>query len=136
MRSAKAAYFPGIIVAIYFSYRKPRENNLDYQINIHAVSTNSFTSHFILLILKAIVQFWLMVIVHMFWEGHKLLWNLHCRFDRYYLGQIYAGYFAKFCGLLRIYELYDIFLTLTKKVVLVVHCEKKHSYFYCTLNLY
>ena len=30
--------------------------------------------------------------------------NLHRRFDRYYIGQIYSGDFAKFCGL-RIYEL-------------------------------
>ena len=43
--------------------------------------------------------------VHIFWEGHKILWNLHRRFDRYYIGQIYSGDFAKFCGLLRIYEL-------------------------------
>ena len=26
-------------------------------------------------------------------------------FNRYYIGQIYAGDFVKFCGLLRIYEL-------------------------------
>ena len=26
--------------------------------------------------------------VHIFWEGHKILRNLHCRFDRYYIGQI------------------------------------------------
>ena len=32
--------------------------------------------------------------------------NLHRRFDRYYIGQIYGGDFAKICGLLRIYELY------------------------------
>ena len=32
--------------------------------------------------------------------------NLHCRFDWHYIGQIYGGDFAKFCGLLRIYELY------------------------------
>ena len=31
--------------------------------------------------------------------------NIHLRFDRYYIGQIYGGDFAKFCGLLRIYEL-------------------------------
>ena len=41
------------------------------------------------------------------------MWNLHCRFDRYYIGQIYGGDFTKFCGLLRIYELYqtNIFLS-------------------------
>ena len=37
---------------------------------------------------------------------HKILRNLHRRFDRYYIGQIYSGDFAKICGLLRIYELY------------------------------
>ena len=36
----------------------------------------------------------------------KNLQNLHRRFDRYNIGQIYGGDFAKFCGLLRIYELY------------------------------
>ena len=44
--------------------------------------------------------------VHIFWEGHKILQNLHSRFDWQYIGQIYGGDFAKFCGLLRIYELY------------------------------
>ena len=44
--------------------------------------------------------------VHIFWERHKILWNLHRRFDRYYIGQIYGGDFAKICGLLRMYELY------------------------------
>ena len=43
--------------------------------------------------------------VHIFWEGHKTLRNLHRGFDRYYKGQSYGGDFAKFCGLLRIYEL-------------------------------
>ena len=33
--------------------------------------------------------------------------NLPHRFDRYYKGQIYGGVFAKICGLLRIYELYQ-----------------------------
>ena len=27
--------------------------------------------------------------VHIFWEGRKILQNLYCRFDRYYIGQIY-----------------------------------------------
>ena len=43
--------------------------------------------------------------VHIFWEGHKILWNLHQLFDWPYIGQIIGGDFAKFCGLLRIYEL-------------------------------
>ena len=40
-----------------------------------------------------------------FWEGHKMLQNLHFRFDWHYIGQIYGGDFAKFWGHLRIYEL-------------------------------
>ena len=43
--------------------------------------------------------------VHIFWESHKILQNLHCRFDRYYIGQTYVGDFAQICCLLRIYEL-------------------------------
>ena len=43
--------------------------------------------------------------VHIFWEGHKILRNLHLRFDWHYIGQIYDGNFAKFCGFLRIYKL-------------------------------
>ena len=33
--------------------------------------------------------------VHIFSEGHKILRNLHYRFDRYYIGQIYGGDFSK-----------------------------------------
>ena len=44
------------------------------------------------------------------------MWNLHRRFDCYYLGQIYSGDFAKICGLLRIYELYR------RKYIFPVHC--------------
>ena len=25
--------------------------------------------------------------VHIFWEGHKILWNLHLTFDWHYIGQ-------------------------------------------------
>ena len=42
-------------------------------------------------------------------EGDKILKNLHCRFDCYYIGQIYGGDLAKICSLLRIYELYQHF---------------------------
>ena len=35
-----------------------------------------------------------------FWEGHQI-------FDWQYIGQIIGGDFAKFCGLLRIYEHYE-----------------------------
>jgi hypothetical protein len=41
--------------------------------------------------------------------------NLHRRFDRYYIGQLYGGDFARICDLLRIYELYS-----TTKVMLEV----------------
>ena len=34
--------------------------------------------------------------------------NLHQLFDWQYIGQIIGGDFAKFCGLLRIYELYVV----------------------------
>ena len=44
--------------------------------------------------------------VHVFWEGHIILRNIHLRFVLSSNGQIYSGDFAKFCGLLRIYELY------------------------------
>ena len=44
--------------------------------------------------------------VHIFWEGHKILRNLHQSFYWQYVGQIIGGDFAKFCGLLRIYKLY------------------------------
>ena len=51
--------------------------------------------------------------VHIFWEGHKILWNLHRRFVLCSASQIYGGDFTKFCGLLRIYELY---LTIFKRL--------------------
>ena len=44
--------------------------------------------------------------VHIFWEGHKILRNLHPRFVLCSASQIYSGDFVKFCGRLRIHELY------------------------------
>ena len=44
--------------------------------------------------------------VHIFWEGHKILRNLHLTLDWHCIGQKWGGDFAKFCELLRIYELY------------------------------
>ena len=44
--------------------------------------------------------------VHIFWEGHKILRNLHQLFVLCTASQIIGGDFANFCGLLRIYELY------------------------------
>ena len=52
--------------------------------------------------------------LHIFWEGHKFLQNLHRRFVLCSNGQIYGGDFAKFCGLLRIYELYYIRVSLCR----------------------
>ena len=43
--------------------------------------------------------------VHIFWEGHKILRYLHQLFVLCTASQIFGGDFAKFCGLLRIYEL-------------------------------
>ena len=44
--------------------------------------------------------------VHIFWEGLKILQNLHLTFDCMYCSQKLGENFAEFCGLLRIYELY------------------------------
>ena len=44
--------------------------------------------------------------VHIVWEGHNTLQNLHLTFDCMYWSQKLGEDFAKFCGLLRIYELY------------------------------
>ena len=45
--------------------------------------------------------------VHIFWKGHKILRNLHQLFVLCTASQIIGGDFAKLCGLLRIYELYQ-----------------------------
>ena len=44
--------------------------------------------------------------VHIFWEGHKILRNLHLSFVLCSASQRWGEDFAKFSGLLRIYELY------------------------------
>ena len=64
--------------------------------------------------------------VHLFWEGHKVLRNLHLTFDWHYVGQNWCGDSAKFCGLLRTYEFY-------KKYYLQVHQEKPrcHWLWFC-----
>ena len=44
--------------------------------------------------------------VHIFWEGHKILRNLHLTFDWHYLHRTKVRWrFCKMFGLLRIYEL-------------------------------
>ena len=45
--------------------------------------------------------------VHIFWEGHTNLRNLHRRFVLCSANQIYGGDFANWCELLKIYELYS-----------------------------
>ena len=59
---------------------------------------------------KTSVDFHFLLQVYIFWEGHKILRNLNCRFDWHYTGQIYGGGFAKLCDLLRIYELYFVYV--------------------------
>ena len=44
--------------------------------------------------------------VHIFWEGHKILRNLHLTFVLCSASQKWGEDFAIFCGLLRIYKLY------------------------------
>ena len=46
--------------------------------------------------------------VHVSWEGHKILWNLPLTFDYSTYSQKKGEDFAKFCDLLRIYELYKL----------------------------
>ena len=63
--------------------------------------------------------------VHIFWEGHKILRNLHQLFDwQYIVGQIIGGDFAKFCGLLRMYEFYQNMSSI-KLVCLTKETNKK-----------
>ena len=59
-------------------------------------------------LLQAYFLNWVSFKVHIFWEGHKFLRNFHPSFVLCSNGQISGGDFAKFCGFLRIYELYSI----------------------------
>ena len=47
--------------------------------------------------------------VHILWEGHIVLRNLHLTFVLCSASQKLGEDFAKNCGLLRIYELYELF---------------------------
>ena len=60
--------------------------------------------------ISKVMQFSRYCKVHIFWENYKVLRNLRRQFDWHYIGQIYPGDFAKFCSLLRIYELYKLIL--------------------------
>ena len=48
--------------------------------------------------------------VHIFWEGLKILRNLHLAFDCMYCSQKWGEDFAKICGILRVYELHKMYL--------------------------
>ena len=60
-----------------------------------------------------------------------MLPNLHQLFDWQYIGKIICGDFAKFCGLLRIYELY-VFTQISWHVCNVYHTITINlSYIFC-----
>ena len=54
--------------------------------------------------------------VHIFWEGHKIMWNLPLTFDCMYCRED----FAKFCGLLWICEFYS-----ARNIVYISQFHKK-----------
>ena len=70
--------------------------------------------------------------VHIFWEDHKILRNLHHRFVPCIASQIYSGDFAKFCGILRIHELHNTYFNwhnqfmvkLAKVIQIKILCPK------------
>jgi hypothetical protein len=69
--------------------------------------------------------------------SEEILQNLHQLFDWQYIGQIIGGDFAKFCGLLRIYEFYlvmmlELFLESSNQISLISNIEK---YFLVISNL-
>ena len=63
--------------------------------------------------------------VHVFWERHKILQNLHSRFVLRSVNQMYGGNFAKFCDLLKIYQLWLLLINL--------QCKKKSNFAYIGL---
>ena len=66
--------------------------------------------------------------VHIFWEGHKMLGNLHCRVDRYYIGQIYSGdLLQKFAS----FSQYMNFNGLYFEIIFESVCIKIGSFFIC-----
>ena len=54
---------------------------------------------------KALLSIRFVFKVHIFWEGHKILRNLLLTFDYSTYSLKLGEDFAKFCGLIRIYEL-------------------------------
>ena len=55
--------------------------------------------------------------VHTFWEGHKILRNLHLPFDLCSASQIIGGDFGKFCGLLRIQNIWTLKIVLHRIIM-------------------
>ena len=68
---------------------------------------------------------------HIFWEGYKILrnlGNLHRRFDRYYIGQIYSGdLLQKFAS----FSQYMNFNGLYFEIIFESVCIKIGSFFIC-----
>ena len=56
--------------------------------------------------------------VHIFWEGHKISRNLPLTFDYSTYSQRLGEDFAKFCGVLRIYELYSKKILINQNIFL------------------
>jgi hypothetical protein len=67
---------------------------------------------FLIGIICILLHWWKKVTLHIkvriFWEGHKILQNIHQLFFWQLICQIIFGDLAKFCGRLRMYEIYKI----------------------------
>ena len=57
--------------------------------------------------------------VHIFWEGHKILWNLYCRFDRYYIVKTTV----------EIWQIFVAFSECLRKLILVNNLLSKFTLF-------
>ena len=95
----KVHQLPQSTPRVLHSTRKVLKNTVEYP----KVSQSTLKWLKVLEILAK--KIWVLSKVHIFWEGHKILQNIQKIFDWQYIGQIIGGDFAKFCGLLRIYEL-------------------------------
>ena len=79
--------------------------------------------------------------VHIFWKGQKILQNLHQLFVLCTASQVIDGDFAKFCGLLKLYELYQDMLHYTnwmisskKKYILLLDFFQVHAYIMASIE--
>ena len=81
----------------------------------------------------AIEQFYIdkICVKLMFWEGNKILRNLHLNFVYSTYRHKLGGDFANFCGLLRIYKLYQQWCTLncqtSKRIIYLLELGRPHS---------